>query len=51
MRYYEWTLTRILRMTVKILLLYPVMLLCLVPYEIFTACLCIREKLEGWWIA
>lgn len=47
--YFKWACTRVARFMVKALLLYPVMLALLIPYEVYTLCLIVRNKLEGWW--
>lgn len=47
--YFRWTCTRLIRAAVKVLFLYPVMLVCCIPYGLYMLCLTAVDTLNMWW--
>ena len=46
---FKWAYTRMIRGLLKALFFYPVMLVCLIPYWIYTTCLIAIDRLDYWW--
>ena len=49
-RYYKWGFTRVLRGLLKLVTVYPVMLVCAIPHGLYVACQIIITRLDDWWI-
>ncbi len=47
--YFNWSVARFAHGAIKFLLLYPIMLILLIPYKLFTLCLFLQDRMESWW--
>lgn len=48
--YAKWEMTRVFRITAKMLFFYPIMLACLLPYWLYRLCLYCMDQLDYlWW--
>ena len=48
--YEKWEVTRVIRMILKITVFYPVMLVCVIPHQLYVFCLYALNKFEYlWW--
>lgn len=46
---FTWSLTRFVRASIRLLFLYPVMLLLFVPDRVFCALCRFNSALDNWW--
>lgn len=47
--YFVWRLEKATKGLIRILILYPMMLITLIPSTIFNALCSINTRLENWW--
>lgn len=49
MTYFVWSLNRFVRRLIKVLLIYPLMLLTLLPSILYYGLCVLSQRLDCWW--
>ena len=49
MTYFVWSLNRFVRGLIKVLLIYPLMLLTLLPSILYSGLCVLSQRLDCWW--